>query len=55
MVRVNIGTALNNTFTGSVRGALVDPRRHLASARTVVADTLAGVLRLPAATTTRAR
>ena len=61
MVKVNIGTALNSAFAGTVRGtlkhdaALVDRRRHLASARTAMADTLARVLRLLAATTTKAR
>jgi fructose-bisphosphate aldolase class II len=61
MVKVNIGTALNSAFTGTVRGtlehgaALVDPRRHLASALIAIADTLESVLRLLAATTTKAR
>jgi fructose-bisphosphate aldolase class II len=61
MVKVNIGTALNSAFTGTVRGTLehdaapVDPRCHLASRRIAMADTLARVLRLLAATTTRAR
>jgi fructose-bisphosphate aldolase class II len=61
MVKVNIGTALNSAFTGAVResldgdAALVDPRRYLASARTAMATTVAGALRLLAATTTAAR
>jgi fructose-bisphosphate aldolase class II len=52
MVKVNIGTALNSAFTGTVRGALagdavlVDPRRYLAPARTAMAGTVAAALRL---------
>ncbi|RSM70060.1 fructose-bisphosphate aldolase [Actinoplanes sp. ATCC 53533] len=61
MVKVNIGTALNSAFTGAVRetldgdATLVDPRAYLASARTAMAATVAGALRLLAATTTAAR
>ncbi len=50
MVKVNIGTALNTAFTGSVRAFLagdpksVDPRRYLAPARDAMADTVARVL-----------
>jgi fructose-bisphosphate aldolase class II len=61
MVKVNIGTALNSAFTGAVRESLdgdagvVDPREYLASARTAMAATVAGALRLLAATTTAAR
>jgi fructose-bisphosphate aldolase, class II len=61
MVKVNIGTALNNAFTGAVResldgdAALVDPRRYLASARTAMATTVADALRLLAGTTIAAR
>jgi fructose-bisphosphate aldolase class II len=60
MVKINIGTALNSAFTGAVResldgnAALVDPRRYLASARTAMATTVGGALRLLAATTTTA-
>jgi fructose-bisphosphate aldolase class II len=52
MVKVNIGTALNSAFTGAVResldgnATLVDPRRYLAPARTAMAATVAGALRL---------
>jgi fructose-bisphosphate aldolase class II len=61
MVKINIGTALNSAFTGAVResldgnATLVDPRRYLASARTAMATTVAGALRLLTATTTAAR
>ena len=61
MVKINIGTALNSAFTGAVResldgnAALVDPRRYLASARTAMATTVDGALRLLTATTTAAR
>lgn len=50
MVKVNIGTALNTAFTGSVREFLagdqksVDPRRYLAPARDAMADTVARLL-----------
>ncbi len=50
MVKVNIGTALNTAFTGSVRDFLagdqksVDPRRYLAPARDAMADTVARLL-----------
>jgi fructose-bisphosphate aldolase class II len=50
MVKVNIGTALNTAFTGSVRALLagdqksVDPRRYLAPARDAMADTVARLL-----------
>jgi fructose-bisphosphate aldolase class II len=64
MAKMNVGTALSafhlGAFTGTLPGTLehdaarVDPRRHLASARTAMADTLASVLRLLAAMTTRA-
>ncbi|MCA2211867.1 class II fructose-bisphosphate aldolase [Jidongwangia harbinensis] len=52
MAKVNIGTALNSAFTGAVRSTLgddatlVDPRRYLATARSAMADTVAGSLRL---------
>jgi fructose-bisphosphate aldolase class II len=55
MVKINIGTALNVAFTGAVRAsldadaALVDPRRYLTPARTAMAGTVAGALRLLAA------
>jgi fructose-bisphosphate aldolase class II len=55
MVKINIGTALNVAFTGAVResldadAALVDPRRYLKPARTAMARTVAGALRLLAA------
>jgi hypothetical protein len=51
MVKVNIGTVRG---TSQHDAALVDPRRHLASAPTALTDTLASVLRLLAATTIRA-
>ena len=57
MVRVNLGHALNSIFTGMLPGTLehdaarLDLRSHLASA---IEDTLASILRLLAATTTRA-
>ena len=51
MVKVNIGTVRG---TSEHDAALVDPRRHLASAPTALTDTLASVLRLLAATTIRA-
>ena len=52
MAKINIGTALNTAFTGTVRAALddqpdlVDPRRYLASARTAMAETVTAALRL---------
>ena len=52
MAKINIGTALNSAFTGAVREMLadqpdlVDPRRYLASARSAMASTVAGALRL---------
>jgi fructose-bisphosphate aldolase class II len=52
MAKINIGTALNTAFTGTVRTALgdqpdlVDPRRYLASARTAMAETVAAALRV---------
>lgn len=52
MVKINIGTALNTAFTGAVRetlnaqAGLVDPRKYLAPARTAMAATVAGALRL---------
>jgi fructose-bisphosphate aldolase class II len=50
IVKVNIGTILNVTFTGAVRGilngdyALVDPRKFLAPARSQVSDLVARLL-----------
>ena len=52
MAKINIGTALNTAFTGTVRSALddqpdlVDPRRYLASARTAMAETVTAALRV---------
>lgn len=52
MAKINIGTALNSAFTGTVRTALddqpdlVDPRRYLASARTAMAETVTAALRV---------
>jgi fructose-bisphosphate aldolase class II len=52
MAKINIGTALNTAFTGTVRAALddqpevVDPRRYLASARTAMADTVTATLQV---------
>jgi fructose-bisphosphate aldolase class II len=52
MAKINIGTALNTAFTGTVRSALgdepdlVDPRRYLASARTAMASTVEAALRV---------
>ena len=52
MAKINIGTALNTAFTGTVRTALgdqpdlVDPRRYLASARTAMAETVTAALRV---------
>jgi fructose-bisphosphate aldolase class II len=57
MVKINIGTALNTAFTGTVRAALddrpdlVDPRRYLAPARVAMAETVTAALRLLAAHT----
>ncbi|MCW3841560.1 class II fructose-bisphosphate aldolase family protein [Micromonospora yasonensis] len=54
IVKVNIGTALNVAFTGSVRGTLaarpelVDPRRYLAPAREAMAETVTRFCRLVA-------
>ncbi|SCF01835.1 fructose-bisphosphate aldolase, class II [Micromonospora viridifaciens] len=54
IAKVNVGTALNLAFTGSVRGnlaaepALVDPRRYLAPAREAMAETVAHFCRLVA-------
>jgi fructose-bisphosphate aldolase, class II len=50
MAKINIGTALNTAFTGTVRAALgdqpelVDPRRYLASARSAMAETVSTAL-----------
>jgi fructose-bisphosphate aldolase, class II len=49
MVKVNVGTALNVSYTGAVRGgladpAVTDPRAYLAGARTGMAATVAHVL-----------
>ena len=52
IVKVNIGTVRD---TSQHDAALVDSRRHLASAPAALTDTLGSVLRLLAATTTRAR
>ncbi|MFV0406486.1 MAG: ketose-bisphosphate aldolase [Propioniciclava sp.] len=46
MRKINIGTALNISYTGAIRAALaesdgVDPRRYLAQARAAVTDTVA--------------
>ncbi|WP_433296182.1 class II fructose-bisphosphate aldolase [Actinoplanes sp. CA-030573] len=52
MAKINIGTALNTAFTGTVRSALgeqpdlVDPRRYLASARIAMAETVRAALRV---------
>jgi fructose-bisphosphate aldolase class II len=52
MVKINIGTALNVAFTGTVRDQLaghpeaVDPRRYLAAARDAMADAVARYCRL---------
>ncbi|MEU4163837.1 class II fructose-bisphosphate aldolase [Actinoplanes sp. NPDC026670] len=52
MAKINIGTALNTAFTGTVRAALgthpdlVDPRRYLASARTAMAETVTTALQV---------
>ena len=52
MAKINIGTALNTAFTGTVRSTLadrpdlVDPRRYLTPARTAMADTVAAALRV---------
>jgi fructose-bisphosphate aldolase, class II len=45
--KVNVGTALNVAYTGAIRRALAedpdatDPRRHLKSARSAMADVVA--------------
>jgi fructose-bisphosphate aldolase, class II len=50
MRKINIGTALNTAFTGTVRAVLderpdvVDPRRYLAPARDAMAETVAAAL-----------
>ncbi len=55
MAKINIGTALNKAFTGTVRAELddqpelVDPRRYLAPARIAMADTVTAALRILAA------
>jgi fructose-bisphosphate aldolase class II len=55
MAKINIGTALNKAFTGTVRAALndqpelVDPRHYLAPARIAMADTVTAALRILAA------
>ena len=52
MAKINIGTALNSAFTGSVRAALdgrpdlVDPRRYLTPARVAMAGTVRTALLL---------
>ncbi|MEU5722242.1 class II fructose-bisphosphate aldolase [Micromonospora sp. NPDC047738] len=52
IAKVNIGTALNVAFTGTVRGTLathpelVDPRRYLAPAREAMAERVAHFCRL---------
>jgi fructose-bisphosphate aldolase class II len=52
MTKINIGTALNTAFTGTVRAELderpevVDPRRYLAPAREAMASTVAAALRV---------
>ncbi|GLF97132.1 class II fructose-bisphosphate aldolase [Streptomyces yaizuensis] len=52
MAKINVGTALNTAFTGSVReflagdGRTVDPRRYLAPARDAMAGTVAAFLGL---------
>jgi fructose-bisphosphate aldolase class II len=52
VVKVNVGTALNVAYTGSIRAALsgddppVDPRRWLAGAREAVAGVVEHVLRV---------
>lgn len=57
MAKINIGTALNTAFTGSVRATLdnrpdiVDPRKYLSSARDAMADTVAAALRVLAVST----
>ena len=54
IVKVNVGTALNVAFTGTVRGTLtarpelVDPRRYLAPAREAMAETVTRFCRLVA-------
>lgn len=50
LTKINVGTALNLAFTGSVRGvldgddAVSDPRKYLAPAREAVAETVARLL-----------
>lgn len=49
IVKINVGTALNVAFTGTVRAALVnddsvDPRRYLAQGRDAMAETVAELL-----------
>ncbi|GAA0560756.1 class II fructose-bisphosphate aldolase family protein [Paractinoplanes ferrugineus] len=52
MAKINIGTALNTAFTGTVRATLgeqpdlVDPRRYLSSARSAMAETVSSALRV---------
>ncbi|GIF18157.1 fructose-bisphosphate aldolase class II [Actinoplanes tereljensis] len=52
MAKINIGTALNTAFTGTVRATLgdepdlIDPRRYLASARVAMAVTVSTALRV---------
>jgi fructose-bisphosphate aldolase class II len=59
MTKINIGTALNTAFTGTVRAALddrpelVDPRRYLAPAREAMAGTVASALRVLSLSTIR--
>jgi fructose-bisphosphate aldolase class II len=50
LIKINIGTALNTAFTGSVRErlaadvTLVDPRKYLAPARDAMAAVVAHML-----------
>jgi fructose-bisphosphate aldolase class II len=52
LVKINVGTALNLAFTGSVRDLLaddahlVDPRRYLTPAREAMAETVAHLLKV---------
>ncbi|MBB4891934.1 fructose-bisphosphate aldolase class II [Streptomyces olivoverticillatus] len=51
MTKINVGTALNTAFTGTIRAFLeahpstVDPRTYLAPAREAMSETVAGFLR----------
>jgi fructose/tagatose bisphosphate aldolase len=50
LTKINIATALNKVFTGSVRAALagderlVDPRKYMAAGREAVAEEVARLL-----------